>query len=389
MTSTARSDMRLASSWMVIVSGSTISRAIFSFCSCIAHALEALGAAAERGDRTRALLLGRGGGGDREAAAIALFGAARRARRRQHDLLRQHRRRDGRPLDDARRLFHAGPGRNGRSARAMARRGRLGAAAVAACAARRTRAAAGPARRPSRRRASSSDWRLKLASWARRGSSSRLRASAASRSAVRAPRARGALSASASWRRRSSSSRARASSNARARASRCSSVRGGQDDAGLRRRRRLGRAGPRRRRGASDDRRPWTAAAAPRWRRRRSAEPRPGPATRRLTFSTTTALLRPCEKLCRTVPCSTGRFRCKVAFGGAAPHGLVAAIVRFAHAFSKIGWPFGQIVCSRVRRRRPRPESPPPVFASRPPGRAILAQARDPREEGRAGRAAI
>ena len=39
---------------------------------------------------------------------------------------------------------------------------------------------------------------------------------------------------------------------------------------------------------------------------------------RRFTFSTTTALLRPCEKLCLTVPCSTGRFRCKVAFGGAA-----------------------------------------------------------------------
>ena len=34
MTSTARSDMRLASSWMVIVSGSTISRAIFSRDSC-------------------------------------------------------------------------------------------------------------------------------------------------------------------------------------------------------------------------------------------------------------------------------------------------------------------------------------------------------------------
>ncbi len=35
----------------------------------------------------------------------------------------------------------------------------------------------------------------------------------------------------------------------------------------------------------------------------------PGPRTRRFTFSTTTALLRPCEKLWRTVPCSTGRFR--------------------------------------------------------------------------------
>ena len=31
--STARSDMRLASSWIVIVSGSTISRAIFSLLS--------------------------------------------------------------------------------------------------------------------------------------------------------------------------------------------------------------------------------------------------------------------------------------------------------------------------------------------------------------------
>src|SRR5208282_2369967 len=31
----------------------------------------------------------------------------------------------------------------------------------------------------------------------------------------------------------------------------------------------------------------------------------PGPATRRFTFSTTTALLRPWLKLCRTTPCST------------------------------------------------------------------------------------
>ena len=43
----------------------------------------------------------------------------------------------------------------------------------------------------------------------------------------------------------------------------------------------------------------------------------PGPKTRRFTFSTTTALLRPCEKLCRTVPCSIGRFKCNVDFGGA------------------------------------------------------------------------
>src|SRR5580658_4357602 len=31
-------------------------------------------------------------------------------------------------------------------------------------------------------------------------------------------------------------------------------------------------------------------------------------------FSTTTTLLRPCEKLWRTVPVSTGRFRCSVGF---------------------------------------------------------------------------
>lgn len=33
------------------------------------------------------------------------------------------------------------------------------------------------------------------------------------------------------------------------------------------------------------------------------------------TFSTTTAFVRPCEKLCRTMPCSTGRFSESV-FGG-------------------------------------------------------------------------
>jgi hypothetical protein len=38
----------------------------------------------------------------------------------------------------------------------------------------------------------------------------------------------------------------------------------------------------------------------------------PAPTTRRFTFSTTTALERPCEKLCRTMPCSTGRFSVSV-----------------------------------------------------------------------------
>ena len=40
-----------------------------------------------------------------------------------------------------------------------------------------------------------------------------------------------------------------------------------------------------------------------------SSLPPPGPTARRLTVSTTTAFERPCEKLWRTMPCSTGRFR--------------------------------------------------------------------------------
>ena len=55
----------------------------------------------------------------------------------------------------------------------------------------------------------------------------------------------------------------------------------------------------------------------------------PGPRTRRFTFSTTTALLRPCEKLCRTMPCSIGRFKCNVDFGGATPTGLSVLFVSF------------------------------------------------------------
>ena len=182
-----------------------------------------------------------------------------------------------------------------------------------------------PARR---RRASSSDCRLKLASCERRSSSSRLRASAASRSAFsRVSRSRRAA-ASASCRRRSSSSRARASTSARARASRCSSVKvcsttpvlGGGGAAG-----RAAIVGPR---GATGGAAGATAAAfgaAATGAGAAGAASRgatsPGPRTRRF-FSTTTTLLRPCEKLCRTVPASTGRLRCKVAFGAEAPRDL-------------------------------------------------------------------
>jgi hypothetical protein len=41
----------------------------------------------------------------------------------------------------------------------------------------------------------------------------------------------------------------------------------------------------------------------------------PGPIVRRFTFSTTTVLVRPWEKLCLTTPDSTGRFSDSV-FGG-------------------------------------------------------------------------
>ena len=41
----------------------------------------------------------------------------------------------------------------------------------------------------------------------------------------------------------------------------------------------------------------------------------PGASVRRFTFSTTTALVRPCEKLCRTIPNSTGRFSDSVLVG--------------------------------------------------------------------------
>ena len=97
----------------------------------------------------------------------------------------------------------------------------------------------------------------------------------------------------------------------------------GQDDAGLGRRaaRRASPAQRARPSRATERLHRWTGRRN--GRRGRAGAPTggasPGAKTRRFTFSTTTALLRPCEKLCRTVPCSTGRFRCSVVFGGGAP----------------------------------------------------------------------
>ena len=72
MTSTARSDMRLASSWMVIASGMITSRMSFSFGSFAGMALQPLGAAAERGDRALAHFVGGERGDEGQAAALLL-----------------------------------------------------------------------------------------------------------------------------------------------------------------------------------------------------------------------------------------------------------------------------------------------------------------------------
>src|SRR5271165_3866086 len=92
----------------------------------------------------------------------------------------------------------------------------------------------------------------------------------------------------------------------------------------------------------------------------------PGPATRRFTFSTRTALLRPCEKLCRTVPCSTGRLRCRVAFGGAAPTVLSLLFVSFMPIPIRLA--LQPIRPARQRSRR-RPGAPPLSHEARCPFR--------------------
>ena len=79
----------------------------------------------------------------------------------------------------------------------------------------------------------------------------------------------------------------------------------------------------------------------------------PGVKIRRFTFSTTTALLRPCEKLCRTVPCSTGRFRCKVVFGGAAPKDLSLLFVSLMPIPNRLASQPIRPACQAFRPRRP------------------------------------
>ena len=90
MTSTARSAMRLASSWMVIASGIVTSRTSFSLGSSLCSRGAALRAAAERRVRALAHLVGAQRGDERQAAArpfgrgLGRAGRALRRRRRPH-----------------------------------------------------------------------------------------------------------------------------------------------------------------------------------------------------------------------------------------------------------------------------------------------------------------
>ena len=190
---------------------------------------------------------------------------------------------------------------------------------------------------PARRRlASDSERRLASASCARRDSSSRLRASAAACSSrSRASRSSRAF-ASISARLRSSTSRSRAPERARDRDSRSSSVSERKitpDD--VRCGGACGRAGT----GCG---RCFGAAAGGGGKfASRGACASPGAIARRFTFSTTTAFERPCEKLWRTMPASTGRFNVSVLAGATlsvSPGFLVSFIslafppIRFQHA---------------------------------------------------------
>ena len=166
---------------------------------------------------------------------------------------------------------------------------------------------AGAGSPPARRRlASVSERRLASASCARRASSSCLRASAAARSSRSRPSRSSRILASASARLRSSTSRSRAPERARDRASRSSSVSERKITPDAARCGCCGWAGAAcgRALGAGGAGGGGAAATS-----RGGACVSPGATARRFTFSTTTAFERPCEKLWRTIPASTGRFK--------------------------------------------------------------------------------
>ena len=163
MTSTARSAMRLASSWMVIASGIVTSRTSFSFGSLLVSRGAALHAAAERRLRALAHLVGAQRGDERQAAARPFGRGLGRAGRTLRRSGRAHRA-AGAAADHARAFVLLRLRASGRAPGAFA------AAAVSPS--------------PKRFLATSSAFFLVSSSCLRRSSSSRLRASAASRSVL-------------------------------------------------------------------------------------------------------------------------------------------------------------------------------------------------------------
>ena len=283
ITSTARSAMRLASSWMVMVSGMVTSRTSFSFGSSAAwpfsRCTRRRNAATERSRSSSAL------SAVTRVSRPRLFGAALRVG------------------------LGAGAGR---TVPPGPRRVRGASSSSGSSAGRAPTGLAAAASSPKRFFASCSALSLVSNSCLRRLSSSALRNSAALRSSCSADSRDLRISASSSAILRSSASRKRASPSARARAVRSSSVRvrsttpeglgagvagvgaGSRDRSGggLAVGRPLGR-------GSSPGFRPWPSIGA-----------------RLFTFSTTTALVRPWLKLWRTTPCSMPRpFRLKALVG--------------------------------------------------------------------------
>jgi hypothetical protein len=261
-------------------------------------AFEALGAATERRDRTHALFLARGGAGDGETAAVALFAAAARPRGRQHDLGGGGQNAGTADDDAAGLLFLDGwarGGRDGCNGRSgwrgdadFARQRRRGGGGGLAAAEATTRLFLGLALEGGVLGAAC----FFLAA-ARFG---RLALGALARLALAADFGLALLAATVFF-----FARPRVEQRPRPRLDLFLGE-GAQDDAGLGRRNRRSGGRPARR----DDRRRRRRRGG---RRYRLGGGRRGLTTRRFTFSTTTALLRPWEKLWRTVPCSTGRFR--------------------------------------------------------------------------------
>ena len=322
ITSTARSDMRAASSWMVIASGSTISRAIFSFWSCIPPPLRRW--VRRRNEATERV---------RSSSAEVAVATVRRPR------LRCSAPRDGRGVGSMTFCGSIGPraGRlTTRGASSTPALGATGAAASDGDGSRRGRLGLRlwrPARRGGRGRrrgrlAGQTPARLFLGLALEirvLGATGLLLALACFSGIAFGAFAGLALAARVGFRLLAAAVFLLAGARVEQRLGSRFPLLGGerrQDDAGLRRRRAWAR---------------WRAfARGERYRRLRRRSGAGGdrrslarPSARRLTFSTTTALVRPCEKLWRTVPCSTGRFRCKVAFGGAAPLGLSLLLVSF------------------------------------------------------------